>query len=112
MSQPMSQADQQKAAEEAKKQEEMRESMISQILSPEAKERLGRIKLVKPEKARQVEDMLIMMARQHNLAAQVSDDQFKEMLDKVSHADEPQEVKIVRRGKADDAWDDDDEGWA
>ena len=107
----MSQADQQKAAEEQKKQEEAREQMINQILSPEAKERLGRIKLVKPEKARNVEDMLILMARQHNLAAQVSDDQFKEILDKVSQNEEHKEVKIVRRGKADDEWDDDDEGW-
>ena len=107
----MSQADQQKAAEEQKKQEEAREQMINQILSPEAKERLGRIKLVKPEKARNVEDMLIIMARQHNIGAQVSDDQFKEILDKVSQNEEKKEVKIVRRGKADDEWDDDDEGW-
>lgn len=46
--------------EEMKKaQEEQREAFLQQVLTPGARERLNRIALVKPEKARQVQESII-----------------------------------------------------
>ncbi|EAY23249.1 Double-stranded DNA-binding domain containing protein [Trichomonas vaginalis G3] len=107
-----SQQQQQKAQEEkAKQMEEQRKAMLDKILSTEAKERLGRISLVKPEKSRLVEDLCLQMAQQNNLGAQISDAQLMEILNKVSASEQTHEVKIKHHGKADEAWDDDDEGW-
>ncbi|XP_016723996.1 DNA-binding protein DDB_G0278111 isoform X5 [Gossypium hirsutum] len=56
--------EQQKAQEDAKREaDERRQMMLSQILSSEARERLARIALVKPEKARGVEDVLLRAAQ-------------------------------------------------
>ncbi|KAJ0959767.1 hypothetical protein J5N97_000545 [Dioscorea zingiberensis] len=56
--------EQQKANDDAKREaEERRQMMLSQILSSEARERLARIALVKPEKARGVEDVLLRAAQ-------------------------------------------------
>lgn len=45
------------------KQEESRQSFLSQILTPEARARLSRIALVKTEKARAVEELIIQAVR-------------------------------------------------
>ncbi|CAI0462633.1 unnamed protein product [Linum tenue] len=43
--------------------EERRQIMLSQILSAQARERLARIALVKPEKAGGVEDVILLAAQ-------------------------------------------------
>ncbi len=57
--------EQQKAQEEAMKQEMELEAQLDaimrRILTPEARERLGRVKLVKPELARQVQLVLVQL---------------------------------------------------
>ena len=106
-----SQAQKQKQAEEkAKQMEEQRAAMLDKVLSAEAKERLGRIRLVKPQKARMVEDMILQMASQRHLGGPVEDAQLLDLLNKVAEK-ETTEVTIKHRGKFDDGWDDDDEGW-
>jgi programmed cell death protein 5 len=40
-----------------------REQMLTAILNPEAKERLNRIKMVKEQKARAIEELLLQQAR-------------------------------------------------
>merc|ERR1712098_882301 len=51
--------------QEQKQQQESeaRQSILSQILEPEAADRLGRIRLVKESRAQDVENRLIMLAR-------------------------------------------------
>ncbi|KAJ1394902.1 PDCD5-like [Sesbania bispinosa] len=57
-------SEQQKAQEDAKREaDERRQMMLSQILSAEARERIARIALVKPEKARGVEDVILRAAQ-------------------------------------------------
>jgi programmed cell death protein 5 len=86
--------------------------MLESLLLAEAKERLNRIRLVKPEKVRQVEDFIIQLAQQRQLGGPVSDEQLCQLLEKVSEGEKTKEVKIAHRGKKDeDAWDDDEEGW-
>lgn len=50
---------------------ERRQALLVQILEPEAKERLSRISLVKPEKARKIEDMILAQASSGRLGGKV-----------------------------------------
>ena len=51
------------AEEQRQKQEDMRNAMLSSLLTQEARARLNTIILTKPEKGRMVEDILIQNAR-------------------------------------------------
>ncbi|KIW81510.1 hypothetical protein Z517_04535 [Fonsecaea pedrosoi CBS 271.37] len=96
--------------EKRRKQEsEARSLMLSQILEPEAADRLGRIRMVKESRATDVENRLIMLARSGQLRQKVTEDQLKEMLASLSEHEKQtghtmESVKVVRRG----GWDDDD----
>jgi programmed cell death protein 5 len=112
MAVPQQQAGQQAQQEKMQKQEEARQQMLDAFLSPEAKERLNRIRIVKPEKVRQVEDYIIRMAQSRQLGGPLPDEQLCQLLEKVSESEKGGEVKIAHRGKKDDdAWDDDEDGW-
>ncbi len=51
------------AEEQRQQQEDMRNAMLSSLLTQEARARLNTIGLTKPEKGRMVEDILIQNAR-------------------------------------------------
>ncbi|KAL3626718.1 hypothetical protein CASFOL_029461 [Castilleja foliolosa] len=56
--------EQNKAQDDAKREaEEQRQLMLTQILTSDARARLARIALVKPEKARGVEDVILRAAK-------------------------------------------------
>ena len=76
----MSQEQYKKQQAAAKQREAQREEMLVQILHPEALERLNRIKLVKPEKARSVGDQLLKAAQRGKLQGRVTDKALQEML--------------------------------
>ena len=59
---------------------EARISILSQILTPEAADRLGRIRLVKESRAIDVENRLIMLAKSGQLRSKVNEEQLKELL--------------------------------
>ena len=100
---------QKKAQEQEAQKEAQRQQVLESLLSNEAKERLGRVRLVKPEKVRQVEDLLIVMAQQRRISGPVPDNQIVQMLESLS--EKTTEIKIAHRGKDDDKWDDDEDGW-
>ncbi|KAF7510629.1 hypothetical protein GJ744_006241 [Endocarpon pusillum] len=92
-----------------KQESEARASILSQILEPQAADRLGRIRMVKESRATDVENRLIMMARTGQLRAKVTEEQLKELLGSLAeHQRETgggvEKMKVVRRG----GWDDDD----
>ncbi|GAA5960508.1 hypothetical protein JCM3765_003659 [Sporobolomyces pararoseus] len=64
-------------------EEEQRRTIMRQILSTEARERLSRIALVKPERARAIEQLLMRMAQSGQLRGRVSEDQLIDVLDQV-----------------------------
>ncbi|ASJ02511.1 hypothetical protein A3L09_04205 [Thermococcus profundus] len=76
--------EQQKAQEEAIKQEmeleAQLEAIMRKILTPEARERLGRVKLVKPELARQVELILVQLYQAGQIREPIGDDKLKRIL--------------------------------
>ena len=91
--------EQQKAQEEAKREaDERRQMMLSQILSAEARERLARIALVKPEKARGVEDVILRAAQMGQIVEKVSEDKLISLLEQINTQTAKQtKVTIQRR---------------
>ncbi|GAB5586898.1 hypothetical protein Unana1_01798 [Umbelopsis nana] len=88
--------------------EEMRRTMLVQILDNEARERLARINMVKADKARAVEDLLIRMAQSGQLRSKVSEKQLIDLLGQINQQDAgASQTKIVyNRRRFDDDSDD------
>lgn len=83
---------------------------MDQILEPEARDRLGRIRLVKESRATDVENRLLMLAQSGQLRQKVTEEQLKDLLGAIAEKqrEEEEENKIVyshRKG----GWDDDDD---
>ncbi|AFL95779.1 hypothetical protein CL1_1582 [Thermococcus cleftensis] len=76
--------EQQKAQEEALRQEMELEAQLDaimrRILTPDARERLGRVKLVKPELARQVELVLVQLYQAGQIREPIDDAKLKRIL--------------------------------
>ncbi|KAL5113477.1 hypothetical protein ACEQ8H_008641 [Pleosporales sp. CAS-2024a] len=96
----------------AQKQREadQRSSILAQILTPDAADRLGRIRLVKASRATDIENRLIMLARTGQIRQKVSEEQLKEILGAVAEQNEKEEQRIVvNRRRGGGGWDDDEE---
>ena len=76
---------------------EARQSILNQILHPEAADRLGRIRLVKEERANDVENRLIMLARTGQLRQKVTEAQLKELLNAVADNKEEEAAEPVAK---------------
>ncbi len=83
-------------AEEEKRQEveEAKRSIIKQILTPEARERLTNIRMAKPEYAELLENQLIGLAQSGKLKSMLNDAQFKEILRQLMP--KKRDIKITR----------------
>ncbi|XP_043700576.1 DNA-binding protein DDB_G0278111 isoform X2 [Telopea speciosissima] len=92
-------SEQQKAQEDSKREaEEQRQLMLSQILSSDARERLARIALVKPEKARGVEDVILRAAQMGQIVEKVSEEKLISLLEQInSQTSKQTKVTIQRR---------------
>ncbi|XP_061341234.1 uncharacterized protein LOC133287610 isoform X2 [Gastrolobium bilobum] len=90
---------QQNAQEDAKREaDERRQMLLSQILSPEARERIARIALVKPEKARGVEDVILRAAQMGQITEKVSEERLISLLEQINNQTTRQtKVTIHRR---------------
>ncbi|XP_018425513.1 PREDICTED: programmed cell death protein 5 [Nanorana parkeri] len=98
------------AQQEAKQREDdVRNNILSQVLSQGARARLNNLALVKPEKAKAVENYLIQMARFGQLGGKLSEEGLIEILEKVSRQTEKKmTVKFNRRKVMDSDEEDDD----
>mmetsp|Transcript_21038 Transcript_21038/g.50217 ORF Transcript_21038/g.50217 Transcript_21038/m.50217 type:complete len:128 (+) Transcript_21038:110-493(+) len=87
-------------AEQARQEaEDRRKQMLVAIMQPDARERLSRIALVKPEKARGVENTILTMAQRGQLGgSKVSEEQLISLLEQINehHSSKPK-VTIQRR---------------
>ncbi len=92
------QMDSQAALEEASKKEfdEQKKTVLRQILTTEARERLGRIKIARPDVAENIENQLIMFAQSGQLKNKINDEQLLELLSKI--IPKKRDIKIKRRG--------------
>ena len=75
--------------------EAQKQAIIRQILTPEARERLNRIKIVKPELAEAVELQLIQLAQAGRLGNVLTDEQLKTILRRLT--DKQRDIKITRK---------------
>ncbi|KAL1999820.1 hypothetical protein VTN02DRAFT_3948 [Thermoascus thermophilus] len=88
---------------------ERRAAILSQILDPAAADRLGRIRLVKESRARDIENRLIMLAQTGQLRQKVTEDQLKELLGAVAENQRKEEEEhriVINRRKG--GWEEDD----
>jgi len=77
---------------EAKKQ-----SLMRQILAPEARQRLANIKIVRPEFAQQLEMQLIQVAQSGRVQLPISDEMLKRLLAQLMAQQTKRDIKITRR---------------
>ena len=90
--------------------EDMRRNMLAQVLDNSARERISRIAIVKPEKARAVEDYILGMARSGRLVSKINESQLIDLLEQMNET--KKETKIVyNRRRYDDSDSDEDYGF-
>jgi programmed cell death protein 5 len=87
-------ADEQRQTQNQQKLEAQKEALMRNILSPEARQRLTNLKMVKPEFTEQLELQLIQLAQQGRLPIPLSDEQLKQVL--VQLQPRKRETKIRR----------------
>src|SRR3989304_2361355 len=90
---------QQNRAEDQKQPQEeqteaQKQALLKQILSPEARQRLTNLKMVKPEFTEQLELQLIQLAQMGKIPIPLSDAQLKQIL--IQLQSRKRETKITR----------------
>ena len=60
--------------------EEQKKQILRSILTPKAKERLGNIKVARPQIAEQIENQLIMLAQSGRIKQKITDAQLRKLL--------------------------------
>jgi programmed cell death protein 5 len=85
------------AAQEAEmaRRDAERAEALRRILTPEARERLGRIRLAKPDVAASVEQQLLQLAASGRLQRQVDDATLRSLLERIMP--ERRDITITRR---------------
>ena len=92
----MAELQQKLAEEEAKRQRELeRQAAMRVILTPEARQRLANLRLVKPELVSQLEEYLIQLANSGRIKMPITDDVLKEILSRLSSS-RRREIRIRR----------------
>ncbi|XP_048042849.1 programmed cell death protein 5 isoform X1 [Megalobrama amblycephala] len=100
----------QQGQQEAKQREaEMRNSILAQLLDQSARARLSNLALVKPDKAKAVENYLIQMARFGQLGGKITEAGLIEILEKVSQQTEKKTTVKFNRHRVMDSDEEDDD---
>ncbi|XP_061566761.1 programmed cell death protein 5 [Cololabis saira] len=95
--------------EEAKQRDtEMRNAVLAQVLDQSARARLSNLALVKPDKAKAVENYLFQMTRCGQLGGKISESGLIEILEKVSQQTEKKTTVTFNRRRVMDSDDEDD----
>jgi programmed cell death protein 5 len=86
--------EEQRQAETHRQFEAQKQAALKQILTPEARQRLTNIRMVKPEFADQIEMQLIQLAQSGRIKVPIGDDQLKEALARLQS--QRKEIRIRR----------------
>jgi programmed cell death protein 5 len=82
-------------SQQADQERAMREQLMRQILTPEARERLERLRMARGDHARQLENQLISLAQSGRLGGKVDDEQLKQILARIG--DGQRDINIRRK---------------
>ncbi len=89
------QAAQERAVEgQAAEAQAQKEAILRQILTPEARQRLTNIRMVKPQMAEQIEVQLIQLAGSGRLRSRITDEQLKSLLLQIQGRERERKVKF------------------
>ncbi len=80
----------------ARSTEEQKKNAMRAILTDDARERLGRIRVARPELADNLEQQLIMLAQSGRLKSKINDQQLREILAKL--LPKKRDITIRKRG--------------
>ena len=75
--------------------EKHKKQILRTILTTPARERLGRIKVARPEMAESIENQLIMLAQSGELKNKINDEQLRMLLSRIMP--KKRDIKIKRR---------------
>jgi programmed cell death protein 5 len=87
-------AEEQRRAQMEQQLEMQKQAILKSILTPEARQRLANLKLVKPEFTAQLELQLIQLAQAGKLPVPLTDEQLKQIL--IQLQTQKREIKIRR----------------
>lgn len=87
--------DEQKGAQAEQQMEQQKQALLRSILTPEARQRLANLKMVRPEFTEQLELQLIQLAQQGKVPVPLGDEQLKKIL--VQLQGRKRETTITRR---------------
>ena len=87
-------SDEQKQAQAEKEVDAQKEALLRQILSPEARQRLTNLKMVKKEFTEQLELQIIQLAQVGKIPIPLSDAQLKQIL--IQLQGRKRDIKITR----------------
>ena len=82
----MAEQEERMTEEQMRAAEEMKRKIMNRVLTKEAIERLGRIRVVKPELASQIELYLVQLYQAGKISSSISEDQLKMILEGISSA--------------------------
>jgi programmed cell death protein 5 len=88
----MAMVQEQQAAIEGQKQ-----TILRGIMTPDARERLGRVKTAYPDVVAEIERELVLLATSGRLGQKIDDETMKNLLSKMMP--KKREIKIIRRGR-------------
>ena|SRR5688572_19923667 len=83
------------AAQKAAEEDAAVERILQQILEPEARERLTRIRMSRPELADAVAKQLVTLAQQGRLGRRLTDEDLRTLLARIPGQD--RDIKITRK---------------
>lgn len=81
--------------------------MLAACMTPDARERLSRIAIVKPEKARGVENMILGAAQRGALGTKVTEERLVELLEQINEREGAAKPKITIQRRRPNMFDDD-----
>merc|ERR1719350_2064920 len=87
--------------QQADEMQEKKRIMLRQLMESDAMERLNRLRLVKPEKAGQVENIIIQRAQSGALQNKMADGDLMKILEKLDESAPKTSVKVVRKKRMD-----------
>jgi programmed cell death protein 5 len=88
-------ADEQRSAHAEQQMEQQKQALLRSILTPEARQRLANLKIVRPEFTDQLELQLIQLAQQGKIPVPLADEQLKKIL--IQLQGRKRETTITRR---------------